>query len=132
MDKKVMELTLLLGGLHYCASELAKIDSAYKQKLEGIDIVFQWKAEPDGPNTYTVIKDSTIEFVNDAVHESPTFTVIGRDLDLALRIFKGIYVISEAVKNDDVEFIGDKQEFLNYTFYLEDLVPYIGELTGSG
>ena len=132
MDKKVMELTLLLGGLHYCASELAKLDSVYKQKFEGIDIVFQLKNEPDGPNTYTIIKDSAIEFVNDAVHDSPTFTVICKDLDLGLKIFKGIYVISEAVKNDDVELIGDKQDFLNYTFYLEELVPYIGELTGSG
>ncbi|MHA1651453.1 MAG: hypothetical protein ACTSYB_14785 [Candidatus Helarchaeota archaeon] len=130
MEKKKMALTLLLGALHYCASELVNIDPAYKQKLTGIDIVFQYKTEPDGPNSYAILKDSRIEYKIDAIHENPTFVVTTNDLDLALKIFKGKYLISEAIKQGDVEVIGDKQEILKYTFFLEDLVPYLGDLTG--
>ncbi len=132
MEKKVMELILLLGALHYCANELMKIDTAYKQKFKGIDAVIQWKSVPDGPNTYTIIKDSKIEFQADAIHKAPTFTMVGKNLDQALQIFKGQYLISNAIKKGDVAVTGDKQKLLQLTFYLEDLVPYLGELTGSG
>jgi len=131
MDKKVMELTLLLGALHYCASELMKIDAAYKQKFKGIDAILQWKSVPDGPNTYTIIKDSKIEFKADAIHKTPTFMMVGKNLEQALTIFKGQYLISNAIKKGDVAVTGDKEKLLLLTFYLEDLVPYLGELTGS-
>ncbi|MDD1779230.1 MAG: hypothetical protein LUQ65_13775 [Candidatus Helarchaeota archaeon] len=131
MDKKEMELTLLLGAIHYCANELAKLDPAFKQKLKGIDAVIQWKSVPNGPNFYAIIKDQKIEFKTDAIHKNPTFTWIGKDVGQAITIFKGIYLISNAIKKGDVEVIGDKAKTLQLTFYLEDLVPYLGELTGS-
>jgi hypothetical protein len=131
MDKKQMELTLLLGAIHYCANELAKIDAGFKQKLKGIDAIIQWKSVPDGPNTYTIIKDSKIEFKPDAIHKNPTYTMTGKDVAQAIEIFKGNYLISNAIKKGDVAVVGDKQKLLSILFYLEDLVPYLGELTGS-
>lgn len=99
--------------------------------MENINTVLQWKSEPDGPNTYTIIKGSTIEFKADAVHENPTYTMISKDLDQALEIFKGSYLISDAIKNGDVAVVGDKDALLDITFYLEELVPLLGELTGG-
>ena len=131
MEKKAIELTVLLGAIHYCASELINLDPAFKQKFKGIDIIIQWKSEPNGPNTYTIIKDSKIEFKADAIHKTPTVTLKNNNLDQALKIFKGKYLISNAIKNGDVAVIGDKQKILQCTFYLEDLVPYLAELTGG-
>jgi hypothetical protein len=131
MEKKAIELTVLLGAIHYCASELINLDPAFKQKFKGIDIIIQWKSEPNGPNTYTIIKDSKIEFKADAIHKTPTVTLKNNNLDQALKIFKGKYLISNAIKNGDVVVIGDKQKILQCTFYLEDLVPFLAELTGG-
>ncbi|HUY01031.1 MAG TPA: SCP2 sterol-binding domain-containing protein [Candidatus Deferrimicrobium sp.] len=130
MTKKKIALRMLLGGLHYCASELIKEDPNYKAKIEGINAIMQWKSVPDGPNTYTIIKDTKIEFNDDGIHEHPDFTMICKDLDLGLEIFKGRNPISKAIKNGDIEVIGDKEKLLKITFYLEDLIPLIGELAG--
>jgi len=126
-----MELTLLVGALHYCANELIKMDPAYKQKLKGVDAIIQWKSLPNGPNAYTIIKDSKIEFKANAIHKTPTYTLSNKSLGQAITIFKGIYLISNAIKKGDVEVIGDKQKVIPLMFYLEDLVPYLGELTGA-
>jgi hypothetical protein len=131
MDKQELELTLLLGALHYCANELIKIDPDYKQKLNGVDAIIQWKSVPNGPNTYTIIKNSKIEFKANAIHQTPTYTLSNKSLAQAIQIFKGIYLISNAIKKGDVDVIGDKEKALSLMFYLEDLVPYLGELTGA-
>ncbi|NVM53998.1 MAG: hypothetical protein HWN66_09890 [Candidatus Helarchaeota archaeon] len=129
-EKKRLALRILLGGLHYCCSELLKIDPAYKEKIASVDAVLQWKSVPDGPNTYTIIKDSKIEFNDDGIHENPDFTMINNDIVQALEIYKGSYPLSEAIKNGDVEVIGDKDEILKITFWVEVLIPLIGDLTG--
>jgi hypothetical protein len=131
MEKKIMALRMLLGGLHYCASELMELDPAYKEKFAGINVVIQWKSEPDGPRTYTIIKDSKIEFNDDGVHDSPTYTIISNDLDMALEIFKGRNPIVDAIKNGDVEVDGDKELAIKTSFYLMALIPPLGALTGA-
>ncbi len=128
-DKKIA-LRMLLGGLHYTASELIKENPTYAAKFKGINAVLQWKSEPDGPNTYTIIKETTIEFNDDGIHDKPDFVMINKDLDQALEIFKGRYPITEAIQKGDVEVIGDKEKLLKITFYLMDLIPTIGELSG--
>ncbi|NVM30811.1 MAG: hypothetical protein HWN65_18370 [Candidatus Helarchaeota archaeon] len=128
-DTKIA-LRMLIGGLHYCSSELIKLDPAYKEKFAGIDAVLQWKSEPDGPNTYTIIKDAKIEFNDDGIHENPTYTMISKDLHQALDIYKGRNPLSDAIRNGDIDVIGDKEALLKITFYLVDLIPLIGELAG--
>ncbi|MHA1130970.1 MAG: hypothetical protein ACTSQI_10170 [Candidatus Helarchaeota archaeon] len=131
MEKKIMALRMLLGGLHYCASELMELDPAFKEKFSGIDVVMQWKSEPDGPRTYTIIKDTVIEFNDDGVHENPTYTLICRDLDVALDIFKGRNPIIQAIEKGDVEVDGDKELAIQNSFYLMALIPLLGALTGA-
>jgi hypothetical protein len=130
MTKKMIALRMLLGGLHYVASELIKEDPTYKAKIEGVNAIMQWKSVPDGPNTYTIIKDTKIEFNDDGIHEHPDFTMICKDLDLGLEIFKGRNPISNAIRKGEIDVIGDKEKLLKITFYLEDLIPLIGELAG--
>ncbi len=132
MANKIIALRMLIGGLHYCCSELIKLDPAYKEKIARINAILQWKSEPDGPRTYTIIKDAKIEFNDDGIYENPTYTMISKDLDQALEIFKGRNPISNAIKKGEIEVIGNKDELLKITFYLEDLIPLIGELAGAG
>ena len=121
---------MLLGGLHYCANELVELDPAYKERMAGINAVTQWKSVPDGPNTYTIFKDGKVEFNDDGIHENPDFTMICKDLDLGLEIFKGRNPIDDAIKNNQIEVIGSKDELLKITFYLMEFIPLIGELSG--
>lgn len=130
MANTIVALRMLIGGLHYCASELIELDPAYKEKIVGIDAILQWKSEPDGPTTYTIIKDGKIEFNDDGIHENPTYTMISKDLQQALEIFKGRNPLSNAIRNGDIDVIGDKEALLKICFYLEDLIPLIGELAG--
>lgn len=131
MENKKIALRMLLGALHYCATELMKIDPDYKAKMEKIDASTQWKSEPDGPNTYTIIKDGKIEFNDDGILDNPTYTMTSTELDQALEIFKGRYPISEAIKKGDVAVTGDKDELLEIIFYLEAFIPLLGSLTGG-
>ncbi|MHA1265462.1 MAG: SCP2 sterol-binding domain-containing protein [Candidatus Helarchaeota archaeon] len=131
MEKKIISLRMLLGALHYCASWLIKLKPDYKERIAKINAILQWKSEPEGPNTYTIIKDGAIDFNEDGIHDNPDFTMISKDLDQALEIFKGRYLLSDAIKNGDVEVTGNKDELLKITFYLEELVPLLGELTGG-
>lgn len=130
MEKKKIALRMLLGALHYCATELMKVDSDYKAKMEKINATMQWKSEPDGPNTYTIIKDGKIEFNDDGIIDNPTYTMSSNDLDQALEIFKGRYPVSEAIKKGDIAVTGNKDELIAMTFYLEAFIPLLGPLTG--
>lgn len=129
-NKKLFSVKILMGAIQYATGQLAELDEDFRQKLEGIDTVIQWKVEPDGPNSYTVVKDSKIDFVMDEIHENPTFT-FSCDLDTALELFQGKVNANAALEEGKVKVDGPVDEAQKNIFILETLAEYLSGISGG-
>ena len=132
VDTKKFAVKMLMGAIQYAAAQLAELDEGFKKKLTGIDTVIQWKVEPDGPNSYTVVKDSKIKGKMDAVHENPNFTITLTSVDAALDLFRAKLEVQKAIEEGKIKIDGDMQKAMNQMFILEDLAEYLGDLTSGG
>ena len=129
-DKKYFAVKMLMGAIQYAAGQLVQLDSKFKQKLEGVNTIIQWKVDPEGPNGYTVVKDSKIEGKMDAVHEKPNYVITLKDLDVALDLFQGKISASDALQQGKIKIEGDAQAAMKQMFILEDLAEYLVDLRG--
>jgi len=118
-----------MGAIQYAASQLITLDPEFKKKLAGIDSVTQWKVEPKGPNSYTIVKNQKIESKMDAVHNKPTYTLIIKDLDTALNLFQAKIDANKAI-GSAIKVIGDAAKAQKEMFILEALGKYLGDLRG--
>jgi putative sterol carrier protein len=131
MDKKHFAVKMLMGAIQYAAVQLAELDDSFKQKLAGIDSVTQWKIEPSGPNSYTIVKDRKVEYKMDAIHDNPTYT-LSCDLDTALELFQGKLDANNALVEGKVKIDGDLEKAQKETFILETLGEYLSDISGGG
>ena len=131
MDKKYFAVKMLMGAIQYAATQLAELDDSFKQKLAGIDSVTQWKIEPSGPNSYTIVKNQKIEYKLDAIHDKPTYT-LSCDIDTALDLFQGNLDATKALVEGKVKIDGDLAKAQNETFILEQIGEYLSDISGGG
>ncbi|NVM53996.1 MAG: SCP2 sterol-binding domain-containing protein [Candidatus Helarchaeota archaeon] len=132
VDSKKFAVKLLMGAMQYASGQLAEMDDSFKQKLEGIDTVIQWKVEPDGPNSYTVVKNSKIEGKMDAVHDKPTYSIVLKSADVALDLLRGQLDAEKAIADGKMNIVGDLTIAMKQMFILADLGEYLADLTGGG
>ena len=104
------------------------MDPAFKKKLAGIDSITQWKVEPNGPNSYTIVKNSKIENKMDAIHEKPTFTISLKDLSVGLDLFQGKIDAAKAMSEGKITIQGDANAAMKQMFILEDLAVYLEDI----
>lgn len=130
VDTKRFAVKMLMGAIAYASGQLANMEASFKQKLAGIDAVIQWKV--GDLNSYTVVKNQTIDSKMDAVHENPTYTITIKDLDTALAMFQGQLEASKAIQDGKITVTGDANTALKQMFILEDLAAYLGDLAGGG
>ena len=131
MDKKYFAVKMLMGAIQYAAAQLVELDESFKKKLASIDSVTQWKIEPDGPNSYTIVKNQKIEYKMDAIHDNPTYT-LSCDLDTALELFQGKLDTNEAISSSKIKIDGDLEKAQKETFILETLGEYLSDISGGG
>ncbi len=132
MADKYFSVKMLMGAIQYAASQLAELDESFRQKLSGIDSVTQWRVKPDGPTSYTIIKNSKIEYKMDATHENPTYTITCNDLDVALDIFQGRLDPNEALNQGKIKIEGDAAKAQKEMFILETLGEYLADIQRRG
>lgn len=130
VDSKYLSVKILMGAIQYAASQLVGLDPEFKKKLAGIDSVTQWKVEPKGPNSYTIVKNQKIESKMDAVHNKPTYTLVIKDLDTALDIFQAKIDANKALTDGSIKVSGDAAKAQKEMFILEMLGKYLGDLRG--
>jgi putative sterol carrier protein len=128
VDTKYFAVKMLMGAIQYAATQLAEMDPNFKKKLAGIDSITQWKVEPNGPNSYTIVKNSTIENKMDAIHEKPTFTISLKDLSVGLDLFQGKIEAAKAISEGKITIQGNVEKALKQMFILEDLAGYLEDI----
>ena len=129
VEKKYFSVKMLMGAIQYAAEQLSELDDTFKQKLAGIDSITQWKVEPNGPNSYTIVKDLKIKSKMYAIHDNPTYTFILKDLDVALDIFQGKIDAMKAIVEGKIKIVGEMINAQKEMFILETLSEYLSDLT---
>ncbi len=129
MDKKYFAVKMLMGAIQYAASQLVELDAGFKKKLTGLNSIIQWKVDPKGPNSYTIVKNSKIEG-KEGVYDKPTYTIVLKNLDVAFDLFQGKIDAPTAMQQGKVTIQGDTKTAMKQMFILEDLAKYLTDLKG--
>ena len=119
-----MKFWILLWLLGWRMSWLARNNDEFKSKLEGKDVVIQFRTKSGKVARYFLVQQQSLRSVS-GLHPEPTISLLFRDagfaFDVILKTMKEKSAIMQAVGSRDIVLEGDAQEMM----WLMSLFKYL-------
>ena len=117
-------LNVIIGMINYATEEILKFDDEFKNKLEGVSEVVQWKIGNDIAY-YTEIKEKNIKGY-DGIATNPTITFEISSEESALKVLTG--KIDMAKLGKEIKISGDASKIQKLAIVMDTVRNYIGDL----
>ena len=119
MEKKELQVKMMVYIMAKSLEEIAKVDKELKEEFEELDGIIQWNI--GNIRAYLKFKDGNYSFVMDEEAENPDVKMILEDIELAEKFFRGELDRISAFMSGELKIEGD----LQLTMYYGSLIKYI-------
>jgi hypothetical protein len=126
--KEKVCVKVLVSMLNYAASQIAKFNSDFKNKLKGLNEIIQWKIGEDIAYCTEIYDENIRGFEGETANPSITFEI--SDVSGALNLLTGRADISALTGK--IKISGDASKIQQLSFIMETVREYMEDLSVGG